>query len=114
MKIANLRYTGIPVGVFTLVAVIFLGSSAAQTESVAAKFTDPATYYKDAKCVTCHGKKAEKKFNTTLTETEMLDAILKGKKPAKPPNMPGYAAKGLTEDQAKAMLEYMKTLKATP
>jgi mono/diheme cytochrome c family protein len=114
MKFANLKYTGIPVGVLTLVAVIFLGSSVAQTEAVAAKFTNPAAYYKDAKCVTCHGKKAEKKFNVTLSDTEMLDAILKGKKPAKPPNMPGYAAKGLTEEQAKAMLEYMKTLKATP
>ena len=114
MKIANLKYTGIPVGVLMLVAVIFLGSGAAQTDVPAAKFTTPENYYKDAKCVTCHGKRAEKKFNTTLTETEMLDAILKGKKPAKPPNMPGYEAKGLTADQAKAMLEYMKTLKATP
>lgn len=114
MKFANLKYTGIPVGVLALVTVIFLGASAAQTEAVAAKYTDPATYYKDAKCVTCHGKKAEKKFNVALTDTEMIDAILKGKKPAKPPNMPGYGAKGLTEEQAKAMVEYMKTLKATP
>jgi mono/diheme cytochrome c family protein len=114
MKFANLKYTGIPVAVLMLIAGIFLGSGAAQTEAVAAKYTDPASYYKDAKCVTCHGKKAEKKFNVTLTDTEMIDAILKGKKPAKPPNMPGYEAKGLTADQAKAMLDYMKQLKATP
>ena len=115
MRIANLNYTGILVGVLALVSVLFLGTSAAQTtEAVAAKYTTPAAYYKDAKCVTCHGKKAEKKFNVTLSDTEMLDAILKGKKPAKPPNMPGYAAKGLTEEQAKAMLDYMKQLKATP
>ena len=113
MKIANLKYTGIPVGVLTLVAVIFLGSSAAQ-DAAAVKFTDPAGYDKNAKCVTCHGKKAEKKFNVALADGEMIDAIMKGKKPAKPPNMPGYAAKGLNEEQAKALLEYMKTLKATP
>ena len=35
----------------------------------------------------------------------------KGKKPEKPPNMPGYEEKGITEDQAKALVAYMKSIK---
>ena len=73
--------------------------------------SDPGAYYK-AKCVACHGQKAEKKFDATLTEEQQLDAILKGKKPEKPPNMPAYGEKGVTPEQAKALLEYMKQLRS--
>ena len=73
--------------------------------------SDPGAYYK-SKCVACHGQKAEKKFDATLTDEQHLDAILKGKKPEKPPNMPAYSEKGVTPDQAKALLEYMKQLRA--
>lgn len=73
--------------------------------------SDPAAYYK-AKCVACHGQKAEKKFDAALTDEQHLDAILKGKKPEKPPNMPAYGEKGVTPDQAKALLEYMKQLRS--
>jgi mono/diheme cytochrome c family protein len=73
--------------------------------------SDPTAYYK-AKCVACHGQKAEKKFDATLTDEQYLDAILKGKKPEKPPNMPAYGEKGVTPEQAKALLEYMKQLRA--
>jgi mono/diheme cytochrome c family protein len=73
--------------------------------------SDPAAYYK-AKCVACHGQKAEKKFDTTMAEDQMLDAVLKGKKAEKPPNMPGFEAKGVNADQAKALIAYMKQLKA--
>ena len=48
----------------------------------------------------------------TLTEEQHLDAILKGKKPEKPPNMPAYGEKGVTPEQAKALLEHMKQLKS--
>lgn len=75
--------------------------------------SDTTAYYK-AKCVMCHGKKAEKKFNTSLTDDEMTEAVLKGKKVAKPPHMPGYAEKGVSAEQAKALVEHMKQLKATP
>jgi cytochrome c1 len=36
---------------------------------------------------------------------------LKGKKGEKPPYMPGFEAKGMTEDQAKALAAYMRTLR---
>jgi len=65
-----------------------------------------------AKCVACHGPKAEKRFDPALTDEQYLDAILKGKKPEKPPNMPAYGEKGVTADQAKGLLQYMKQLKS--
>src|SRR5215831_20209669 len=73
--------------------------------------SDPAAYYK-AKCVACHGPKAEKRFDSSLTDEQYIDAILKGKKPEKPPNMPAYGEKGVTAEQAKALLEYMKQLRS--
>jgi len=71
---------------------------------------DAAATYK-GKCTTCHGADAAKKFDATLPEADMVQAILKGKKPEKPPNMPAYGEKGITEDQAKALVAYMKSLK---
>jgi len=74
---------------------------------------EPADTYK-TKCVACHGKKAEKKFDTSISDDQMVEAVLKGKKGEKPPNMPAYGAKGVTAEQAKALVDYMKQLKATP
>ena len=75
--------------------------------------SDAAAYY-TSKCVMCHGKKAEKKFDTTLTDDQMVEVVLKGKKAEKPPNMPAYGEKGVTADQAKALVDHMKSLKAAP
>ena len=73
--------------------------------------SDPAAYFK-TKCAACHGQKAEKKFDPALTEEQHLDAILKGKKPEKPPNMPAYGEKGVSPEQAKGLLEFMKQLRS--
>src|SRR5215471_13159856 len=105
MRIAQLKNTAIGVCVVTVFALIFLVSGSAQTE---VKYTDAASYYKDAKCVVCHGQKAEKKFDPDAKDVQLVETILKGKKPEKPPNMPGFEAKGLTADQAKAMVDYMR------
>ena len=90
-----------------LFGAIFYGAATAQGEAQA---SDPAAFYK-AKCVVCHGQKAEKKFDPALTDEQYLDAILKGKKPEKPPNMPAYGDKGVTQEQAKALLDHMKQLR---
>ena len=71
---------------------------------------DAAKTYK-GKCVACHGPKAEKKYDAAKPEDEQVQAVLKGKKAEKPPNMPGYESKGITADQAKALVAYMKSLK---
>ncbi len=73
--------------------------------------SDPAAYYK-SKCVACHGKTAEKKFDPSLPEEQLIDIVLKGKKVAKPPHMPGYGDKGVSSEQAKALIDHMKQLKA--
>jgi mono/diheme cytochrome c family protein len=72
---------------------------------------DPAVDYK-AKCAMCHSPKAEKFFDPTVADAELVQAILKGKKGEKPPYMPAFEAKGMTEDQAKALAAYMKSLRA--
>jgi len=74
---------------------------------------DATAYYK-GKCVMCHGKKAEKKFDSSLADDQLVQIVLNGKKAEKPPHMPGYSAKGVTEEQAKALVAHMKQLKATP
>jgi mono/diheme cytochrome c family protein len=104
----RLKNITIAITVIFLLSMVFLAVGLAQGE---AQPSDPAAFYK-AKCVACHGQKAEKKFDATLTEEQQLDAILKGKKPEKPPNMPAYGEKGVTSDQAKALLEHMKQLRS--
>jgi mono/diheme cytochrome c family protein len=70
---------------------------------------DAAGTYK-AKCFACHGAKAEKKWDSTRPEGEMLNSVLKGKKAEKPPNMPGFEERGITPDQGKALIAYMKSI----
>jgi cytochrome c5 len=62
----------------------------------------------------CHGKKAEKKFDASLSDDQLVEIVLKGKKAEKPPHMPGYAEKGVSPEQAKALVDHMKQLKAAP
>ena len=98
-------------GVVTL-ALVF-GTLVAASAQADVQPSDTAAYY-TAKCVMCHGKKAEKKFDTSLADDQLVDIVLKGKKAEKPPHMPAYAEKGVTGDQAKAMVDHMKQLKANP
>ena len=46
-----------------------------------------------------------------MADAALVEIVLKGKKPEKPPNMPAYEAKGITGDQAKALVAYMRSLK---
>jgi mono/diheme cytochrome c family protein len=71
---------------------------------------DPAALYK-SKCFACHGATAEKKFEATKPDEELIQTVLKGKKMEKPPSMPGYEEKGITADQAKALVTFMKSQK---
>ena len=71
---------------------------------------DPAVTYK-AKCAMCHSPKAEKLYDPALPTDQQVEAILKGKKGEKPPNMPAFEPKGMTADEAKALVEYMQGLR---
>ena len=105
----QVKNTAIVIAVIILFGVVFLNVAATAQD---AQPSDPAAFYK-AKCVACHGPKAEKKFDATLTEEQQLEAIMKGKKVEKPPHMPAYGEKGVTAEQAKALLEHMKQLRST-
>ena len=71
---------------------------------------DAAALYK-SKCVACHGATAEKRFDATKADDELIQTVLKGRKLEKPPNMPSYEEKGVTADQAKALVAFMKSQK---
>jgi mono/diheme cytochrome c family protein len=77
----------------------------------AATVTDDAATIFKAKCAMCHGQKAEKFYDAAMPEADQVTAILKGKKGEKPPYMPAFETKGITEDDAKALAAYMKDLK---
>jgi mono/diheme cytochrome c family protein len=107
---SEMKKTMIGVAIIILLGAGLLVSVPAQGEVQA---SDPAAFY-NTKCVACHGKKAEKKFDTTLADDQLIDIVMKGKKPEKPPNMPAYGEKGVTAEQAKALVEHMKALKSAP
>ena len=71
---------------------------------------DPAAAYK-AKCAACHLPNASKFYDAAKPEAEHVQVILKGKKGEKPPFMPGFETKGMTEDEAKGLAAYMQGLK---
>ena len=71
---------------------------------------DNAALYK-SKCFACHGATAEKKFDATKADDVLIQTVLKGKKMEKPPNMPAYEEKGVTADQATALVQFMKSQK---
>jgi len=98
----------------TLFAVPVLAFAMFKAEPVmgtAVMAEDPATEYK-AKCAACHTPTAAKFYDPAKTDEEHVQTILKGKKGEKPPFMPGFEAKGMTEDGAKALAAYMKGLKS--
>ena len=97
--------------IFFAVPLLFLAMFKVTPLRVAA-FTvdDPAVTYK-AKCAACHTPTASKFYDPTHTEETHVQVILKGKKGEKPPYMPAFGEKGMTEDDAKALAAYMKTLK---
>lgn len=70
---------------------------------------DMAAIY-NAKCKMCHGATAEKKMDKTKADEALIQVVLDGKTAEKPPNMPAYKDKGITPDQAKALVVYMKGL----
>src|SRR5215510_10780143 len=92
-----------------LLAFATAGIITAKPKTKHHQFDATATY--KSKCTSCHGAKAEKKFDPAKSDDELVQIILKGKKAEKPPNMPGYEAKHITADQAKLLLDHMKSLR---
>lgn len=91
----------------TAFAVFFRATPAAAITSAP---DDPAAAFK-TKCAMCHSPKAEKFYDPAVPQDQQINSVLKGKKAEKPPNMPGFEAKGMTPDEAKALVEYMQELR---
>jgi mono/diheme cytochrome c family protein len=96
--------------VLPVAAFSFLQTTTPATATVYSPPDDPAVAYK-AKCAMCHSPKAEKFFDPTLAMDQQIEAVLKGKKAEKPPHMPAFEPKGMTADEAKALVEYMQGLR---
>jgi len=86
---------------FTFAALVLF-----QPVTLAASPQDDAAVFFKAKCAMCHGQKAEKMFDATKADAELVEAVLKGKKP----KMPSFE-KSVNEDQSKALVAFMKELK---
>ncbi len=95
---------------FAVPVLLLMNFKVTPTKVAASTVDDAATVYK-AKCAACHTPKADKFYDPAKPEAEHVQVILKGKKGEKPPYMPGYEAKGMTEDEAKGLAAYMKGLK---
>jgi len=93
-----------------LAGLIFMAALLITPVPVQGSDDDAAALFK-SKCVACHGATAEKKFDATKADDVLIETVLKGRKLEKPPNMPAYEEKGITPDQAKALVAFMKSQK---
>ncbi len=106
MKMNNIKLSVITAAVIIFTAFFWAGTNGV---AVRANADDAATY--KAKCAMCHTPTASKFFDPAKADEELVEAVLKGKKGEKPPYMPGFEAKGMTEDEAKALVAFMRTLR---
>jgi cytochrome c5 len=108
LTVINLKKLAVAAFALPLLSIALVSSSRIVPVAAADDF-DAATTYK-AKCAMCHGPDASKKFDATLADDVLVNAVLKGKD-ATPIKMPAFEAKGVTEDQAKALVAFMKSQK---
>jgi mono/diheme cytochrome c family protein len=87
------------------------------TASAASWAADDGSALYKKKCAGCHGANGEGKpamkapalKGTSFDVNQLIDHITKGEATSKPPHNKGIA--GLSDDQAKSIAEYVKTLK---
>lgn len=97
--------------IVTSVTAIFLILSSASWAA-----DEGAALFK-SKCAGCHGANGEGKpamkapalKGTSLDASQIVEHLTKGESTSKPPHNKGIS--GLSEDQAKAIADYVKTLK---
>jgi mono/diheme cytochrome c family protein len=110
MKFTITRLTSLAAAAIGLAFFATLLLAPVQVRATADDPFDAAGSYK-TKCAACHGPAAEKRFDKTLADQQLVDIVMNGKKPEKPPNMPAYSEKGITPEQAKSLVDYMKSIK---
>ena len=94
----------------TLIGVALVAVALLISVPARANDDDNAATY-NTKCKMCHGATAEKKIDKAKADDALIQVVLDGKTAEKPPNMPAFKDKGITPDQAKALVGYMKALK---
>lgn len=97
----------------TKLIVLFVIFTLALSIAVPAFAADGAATYK-AKCGACHGPEGQGKVGpavkgSALTADQITDLIVKGDDAKKAPHK--KAVSGVTADDAKAVADYVKTLK---
>lgn len=107
MRTNTKRLKLLAVALAALPATFLLAPASAHTGADNKPF-DAATIYK-TKCAACHGKTAEKKFDATKADDALAATVLKGKDDVKP-KMPAYETKGVTAEQAAALVAHMRSL----
>jgi mono/diheme cytochrome c family protein len=108
MKTERMKFTAIIL--FAVPLLLLATFRTAPVKVQAAAVDDPAAIYK-AKCAACHTPTASKFYDAAKSDDTHVQVILKGKKGEKPPFMPAFSEKGMTEDDAKALAAFMRTLK---
>src|ERR1700758_3886926 len=93
--------------------VLFVICTVAISIAIPASAAAGAATYK-AKCAACHGPEGQGKVGpavkgTSLSADQITDLLTKGAAGKKSPH--GKAVAGLTDDQAKAVAAYVKSLK---
>lgn len=111
MKLTINRVKSMVIGLALMLAAVVIWSAPTGKPVQAATVDQTAADIFVAKCKLCHGDAAQKFFDTTLTDDQMVEAIMKGKKGEKPPFMPAFETKDITVEQAKALVDYMRKLK---
>jgi cytochrome c5 len=95
--------------IFIVAALVVAGAFLIVSTPARATDDDTAALY-NTKCKMCHGATAEKKVDKTKADDVLIQIVLDGKTMEKPPNMPAFKERGITPDQAKALVGYMKSL----
>jgi mono/diheme cytochrome c family protein len=93
--------------------VLFVICTLAVSVALPAFAADGAATYK-AKCAACHGPEGQGKVGpavkgTSLNADQINDLLTKGNEAKKPPHKKAVA--GISADAAKAIADYVKTLK---
>ena len=97
-------------------SVFAVGATLVVTSTALLASGDGAALYK-AKCAGCHGANGEGKpavkapslKGTTWDTNKIVEHVTKGEPQSKPPHNKGIS--GLTDEQAKAIADYVETLK---
>jgi mono/diheme cytochrome c family protein len=105
-RITGVKKLGLVLAGVIMATMVLIGSAPAR----ATADDDAGALYK-GKCAMCHGQTAEKKFDAAKGDDDLIQIVLKGKQAEKPPNMPAFADRGITADQAKALVGFMKSQK---